>query len=92
MRQLLLRYMLNSPSKNQNNPENRYHRIDATLPRYMELDDVSAIPLLVDIGQRLDLNDTIAFVRKHFSSPAASDAFAQAAVKTASCLTYADVH
>ena len=83
--ELLLRYMLNSPSKNQNIPENRYHRIDATLPRYMELDDVSAIPLLVEIGNKLDLNDTIAFVRTHFSStPTASDAFAQAAVKTAS--------
>ena len=82
--ELLLRYMLISPSKNQNNPENRYHRIDATLPRYMELDDVSAIPLLVEIGQQLDLNDTVAFVKKHFSStPSASDAFAQAAVKTA---------
>lgn len=82
--ELLLRYMLSSPSKNQNNPTNRYHRIDATLPRYMELDDVSAIPLLVEIGNKLDLNDTIAFVRTHFSStPTASDAFAQAAVKTA---------
>lgn len=51
--ELLLRYMLNSPSKNQNNPENRYHRIDATLPCYMELDDVSMIPLLVEIGQQV---------------------------------------
>ena len=34
---------------------------------------------------QLDLNDTVAFVQKHFSStPTASDAFAQAAVKTAS--------
>jgi hypothetical protein len=85
MSELLLRYMLNSPSKHQNNPENRYHRIDATLPVYMELDDVSKIPLLVEIGQRLDLNDTVAFVRQHFSStPSASDAFAQAALETAS--------
>ena len=51
--ELLLRYMLNSPSKSQNNPENRYHRIDATLPCYMELDDVSMIPLLVEIGQQV---------------------------------------
>jgi len=83
--EVLLRYLLNAPSKNQNNADNRYHRIDATLPRYMELDDVTALPLLVEIGNNLDLNDTIAFVQKHFSStPTASDAFAQAAVKTAS--------
>ena len=34
---------------------------------------------------QLDLNETVAFVKKHFSStPTASDAFAQAAISTAS--------
>mmetsp|Transcript_19320 Transcript_19320/g.30195 ORF Transcript_19320/g.30195 Transcript_19320/m.30195 type:complete len:545 (-) Transcript_19320:1639-3273(-) len=37
--ELLLRYMLASPSKSFS-PDNRYHRIDPTLPRYVELDDV----------------------------------------------------
>jgi hypothetical protein len=40
--------------------ENRYHRIDATLPCYMELDDTEMIPLLVEIGQQASACDDVA--------------------------------
>jgi len=45
---------------------------------------VEVIPELIELGKRVDLNDTIRFVQQHFSStPSASDAFAQAAQRTA---------
>jgi hypothetical protein len=48
----------------------------------MELDDVDQIPELIKLGRSLDLTETIQFAQSHFSSsPTASDAFAQAAVK-----------
>ncbi len=42
------------------------------------------IPDLIRLGQSVDLTDAIAFAQRHFSNtPSASDAFAQAAVRTA---------
>jgi len=81
--ELLLRYMLGTPGKTFS-PEQRYHRIDPLLPKYTELDDVASIPELIEIARNMDLTDSIKFVECHFSSaPTASDAFAQAAVRTA---------
>eukprot|EP00960_Hanusia_phi_P074798 768319-Hanusia_phi.AAC.1 len=83
--ELLLRYMLNAPSRGFH-PDKRYYRIEPTLRGPIELDSVESIPELVRLGNAVDLSEGIAFVQRHFSSgPAsASDAFAQAAVKTAS--------
>ena len=50
--------------------------------QYTDLDDVDVIPELIELGRTIDLNETIKFVQSHFSStPTASDAFAQAAVR-----------
>jgi len=81
--ELLLRYMLNSP-QGDFTPEHRYHRIDPTLESYVELDDVDVIPDLIRLAEEVDLTDAIAFAQRHFSNtPSASDAFAQAAQRTA---------
>jgi len=79
--EVLMRYMLGGRNGEKSR---RYHRVDPTLPHYMEMDDVSQIPTLVQLGRDVDLTTTINFAREHFSSsPTASDAFAQAAVRTA---------
>jgi len=79
--EVLMRYMLGDRP---GTGGKRYHRIDPQIDKYVDLDDVEVIPELIELGKRVDLNDTIRFVQQHFSStPTASDAFAQAAQRTA---------
>ena len=44
----------------------RYHRLDPLLPKKVDMDDVDAIPLLIDVANQADLSGTIDWLGQYF--------------------------
>lgn len=44
----------------------RYHRFSPLLPRGISMDDVQAIPLLIQVARQADLSETVAWLERYF--------------------------
>ena len=44
----------------------RYHRLDPELPEAISLDDLDNIPQLKELGEHVDLTETITWLEQHF--------------------------
>jgi patatin-like phospholipase/acyl hydrolase len=44
----------------------RYHRLDPLLPQKVNMDDLDAIPLLIELANQVDLAETIAWLSQYF--------------------------
>lgn len=44
----------------------RYHRLDRNLPREIELDDLKAVPELLELAETVDIRPAVAFLRREF--------------------------
>ena len=64
---LLIKVQFVSPTYRYLLGEN-YHRINPLLSKNIPLDDVSSLEALREIADRLDIDETLSFVREHITS------------------------